>query len=283
MSRANYPVALLLLLTLGGCASAPQETSSVPAATRPATAPSGVPLLQDGTPAFRAEMLSIPDAVPRPEPVTAAGNKSPYTVLGSTYRITPVAAGHRERGYGSWYGTKFHGQNTSNGEPYDVYSMTAAHKTLPIPSYVRVTNLENGRRIIVRVNDRGPFHGGRVIDLSYAAAYRLGYADKGTALVELEVLDPNAPEWVAQRRAAPSVPAASERKTYLQAGAFRSVESARNLQQALVPLLAQNVSIHANQGWYRVRVGPLESTEILHEAQRRIAAAILGAVQVVTE
>lgn len=283
MSRANYPVVLLLLLTLGGCASTPQETSPAPVVTGPVTAPSGVPLLKDGTPEFRAEMLSIPDAVPRQEPVTAAGNKSPYTVLGSTYRISPVAAGHRERGYGSWYGTKFHGQNTSNGEPYDVYSMTAAHKTLPIPSYVRVTNLENGRRIIVRVNDRGPFHDGRVIDLSYAAAYRLGYADKGTALVELEVLDPSAPEWVAKRGAAPAAPVGSERKTYLQAGAFRSVESARTLQQDLARVLAQNVSIHANDGWYRVRVGPLENTEILHEAQRRIAAASLGAAQVVTE
>ena len=122
-----------------------------------------------------------------------------------------------------------------------------------------------------------------MIDLSYAAAYRLGYADRGTALVELEVLDPNAPEWVARRSAAPAPSAGSERKTYLQAGAFRSVESARNLQQALTPLLAQNVSIHANEGWYRVRVGPLDSTEILHEAQRRIAAASLGTTQVVTE
>lgn len=283
VSRAKYPIVLSLLLVLSGCASAPHETSTAPVAVRPAAAPLGVPLLKDGTPAFRADMLSIADAVPRPEPVTAAGNKSPYTVLGNTYRITAVAPGHRERGYGSWYGTKFHGQNTSNGEPYDVYSMTAAHKTLPIPSYVRVTNLENGRRIVVRVNDRGPFHDGRVIDLSYAAAYRLGYADRGTALVELEVLDPNAPEWVARRSAAPSPAAGSERKTYLQAGAFRSVESARNLQQALVPLLAQNVSIHANEGWYRVRVGPLDNTETLHEAQRRIAAASLGATQVVTE
>ena len=150
VSRAIYPVALVLLLALGGCASAPLETSSVPVATRPAAAPLGVPLLKDGTPAFRADILSIPDAVPRPEPVTAAGNKSPYTVLGSTYRISAVAPGHRERGYGSWYGTKFHGQNTANGEPYDVYSMTAAHKTMPLPSYALARHLVRWQAYILQ-------------------------------------------------------------------------------------------------------------------------------------
>ena len=277
---------LALALGLAGCASQPgapaDGAGSAPAAPGP---------LKDGTPAFRADIMSIPDAVPRPEPVTAAGNKSPYEVLGETYRVTPVPAGHRERGYGSWYGTKFHGQFTSNGEPYDVYSMTAAHKTLPIPSYVRVTNLENGRKIVVRVNDRGPFHDGRVLDLSYAAAYRLGYADKGTALIELEVLDPNAPEWVAKRREtagdariAAAQPAA--RKTYLQAGAFRSMDGARSLQKTLSSLLDHEVFIHRGSDadpWYRVRVGPLESTAALHDTQRRLAAARIASAQVVTE
>jgi rare lipoprotein A len=169
--------------------------------------------------------------------------------------------------------------------------MTAAHKTLPIPCYVRVTNLENGRRIVVRVNDRGPFHEGRVMDLSYAAAYRLGYADKGTALIEYEVLDPNAPEWVAKRREAAGdarIAAAQPavRKTYLQAGAFRSMDGARSLQRTLASLLDHEVFIHRGSGadpWYRVRVGPLESTEALHETQRRLAAASVGAAQVVTE
>lgn len=281
-------VVLALLLGLGGCASQPEAPPDRPGA---GPAPVSVPLLKDGTPEFRAGMLSIPDAVPRPEPITAAGNKTPYEVLGKTYRITPVPAGYRERGYGSWYGTKFHGQFTSNGEPYDVYTMTAAHKTLPIPCYVRVTNLENGRRIVVRVNDRGPFHEGRVLDLSYAAAYRLGYADKGTALIEYEVLDPNAPEWVAKRRetAGDARIAAAQpavRKTYVQAGAFRSMEGARSLQQTLASLLEHEVFIHRGAGadpWYRVRVGPLESTEALHDTQRRLAAARIAAAQVVTE
>jgi len=277
---------LALALGLAGCASQPQSPAAAPHAK-----PGSAPPLKDGTPAFRADIMSIPDAVPRQEPVTAAGNRTPYEVLGETYRITPVRPGYRERGLGSWYGTKFHGQFTSNGEPYDVYTMTAAHKTLPIPCYVRVTNLENGRRIVVRVNDRGPFHEGRVMDLSYAAAYRLGYADKGTALIEYEVLDPNAPEWVAKRREAAGdarIAAAqpSVRKTYLQAGAFRSMDGARSLQRTLASLLDHEVFIHRGSGadpWYRVRVGPLESTEALHDTQRRLAAASVGTAQVVTE
>jgi rare lipoprotein A (peptidoglycan hydrolase) len=193
--RRTYAGVVALVVMLAGCASQPGTSPGAPVAggsDRPQ---------QDGTPEFRADIMTIPDAVPRPEPVTSAGNKSPYTVLGTTYRVAPARPGYRERG---WLrrGTapSSMGSTPRTGEPYDVYTMTAAHKTLPIPCYVRVKNVENGRSIVVRVNDRGPFHEGRVLDLSYAAAYRLGYANKGTALVELEVLDPMAPEWVAKRR-----------------------------------------------------------------------------------
>ncbi|HMV70616.1 MAG TPA: septal ring lytic transglycosylase RlpA family protein [Pseudomonadales bacterium] len=284
--RRTYAGVAALVVMLAGCASQPGTSPGAPVAggsDRP---------LQDGTPEFRADIMTIPDAVPRPEPVTSAGNKSPYTVLGTTYRVAPARPGYRERGFASWYGTKFHGQYTSNGEPYDVYTMTAAHKTLPIPCYVRVKNVENGRSIVVRVNDRGPFHEGRVLDLSYAAAYRLGYANKGTALVELEVLDPMAPEWVAKRRemAGDARLVASQavaRKTYLQAGAFRSMDGARSLQQTLASLLGHDVFIHrstdAASPWYRVRIGPLESTEALEDARRRLAAASIAGAQVVTE
>jgi len=267
---------------------------------------------KDGTPGYRADLANVPDAIPRPEPRTAAGNKSPYTVLGKTYRVKPVPHGHRERGLGSWYGTKFHGRKTSLGEDYDVYTMTAAHKTLPLPTYVRVTNLENGKRAVVRVNDRGPFHEDRVIDLSYAAAYRLGYANKGTALLELEVLDPMAPEWVAKRAgrayrepavatrppvadalpdvvggADPGIPDASgegglRRRVWLQAGAFRSIDGARNLQRNLASLLEQDVTIQTVAGWHRVRVGPIADDAVLDDARKRLAAARLAA-QVVTE
>lgn len=300
----------VLLALLAGCASAPPAFPE-----RPGAVPAGSD--KDGTPGYRADLANVPDAIPRPEPRTAAGNKSPYTVLGKTYRVKPVPPGYRERGLGSWYGTKFHGRKTSLGEDYDVYTMTAAHKTLPLPTYLRVTNLENGKHAVVRVNDRGPFHEDRVIDLSYAAAYRLGYADKGTALLELEVLDPMAPEWVAKRagreyhepavaarapaRSAPgadelpdvvagadpglsSMPASGgmHRRVWLQAGAFRSIDGARNLQRSLAALLDQDVSIQTVAGWHRVRVGPLANDAVLDDARRRLAAARLAA-QVVTE
>ena len=296
MSAWRYVGSAALLALLGGCASGPMDIPE-----RPQSAPAGSD--RDGTPEFRADLANVPDAIPRPEPRTAAGNKSPYTVLGKTYRVRPVPPGHRERGLGSWYGTKFHGRKTSLGDPYDVYTMTAAHKTLPLPSYVRVTNLENGKRAVVRVNDRGPFHEDRVIDLSYAAAYRLGYANKGTALLELEVLDPMAPEWVAKRAgreyrgpdALPDVVAGADagvtaaamdeglqRRVWLQAGAFRSLDGARNLQRNLTALLDQDVIIQTVAGWHRVRVGPLASDAVLDDALRRLAAARLAA-QVVTE
>jgi rare lipoprotein A len=146
---------------------------------------------QDGAPTRRLDPDSIRDAVPRRDPITRAGNKNPYTVLGKTYSILPSSKGYRARGVASWYGTKFHGENTANGERYDLYEMTAAHCTLPIPTYVLVTNLENGRQCVVRVNDRGPFVSDRIIDLSYAAATKLGYVGKGTAPVEVVAIDPD--------------------------------------------------------------------------------------------
>ena len=145
--------------------------------------------VRDGAPPRKLNPNEIQDAVPKREPITGAGNKSPYTVLGQTYVLLPSSKGYRSTGIASWYGTKFHGQSTSNGDKYDLYEMTAAHKTLPIPTYVLVTNLENGKQAIVRVNDRGPFVSNRIIDLSYAAAVKLGYADKGTAFVEVAAID----------------------------------------------------------------------------------------------
>jgi rare lipoprotein A len=142
-------------------------------------------------------MHTIPDAIPRREPRSARGNPPFYEVDGRRYFIRESAAGYVERGIASWYGTKFHGQATANGETYDLYGMTAAHKTLPLPSYVRVTNLDNGKSAILRVNDRGPFYSDRIIDLSFAAAKKLGYAESGTARVKVEGIDPH--EWWAQQ------------------------------------------------------------------------------------
>lgn len=145
---------------------------------------------RDGPPSRHVNVNNIPDAVPRHEPITKRGNKSPYRVRGKTYWVRKNVKGFRQNGVASWYGNKFHGQKTSNGETYSMYKMTAAHKSLPIPSYVRVTNLKNGRKVIVRVNDRGPFHGNRIIDLSYVAAKKLDYLGAGTAHVLVEVIDP---------------------------------------------------------------------------------------------
>jgi rare lipoprotein A len=141
-----------------------------------------------------SERSNIPDAVPRVEPLSKWGNPESYKVKGKRYFTKKTSSGHVERGLASWYGKQFHGRRTSSGERYNMYEMTAAHKTLPLPSYVRVTNMENGRTAVVKVNDRGPFHGGRVIDLSYSAAKKLGVVQKGTAMVEVAAIDPLAPD-----------------------------------------------------------------------------------------
>ena len=148
----------------------------------------------DSGPSRQVDVSSIPDATPKPVVRTKAGNYSPYTVLGNTYTVLPSSNGFVEEGTASWYGRKFHGRLTSNGEKFDMYAMTAAHKHLPIPTYVKVTNLDNGKRAVLRVNDRGPFHGDRVIDLSWAAAAKLGFADQGTAPVRIVALDPDDPQ-----------------------------------------------------------------------------------------
>jgi rare lipoprotein A len=151
------------------------------------------PGVADGGPTGPIDVDRLVEPTPRREPRSRTGNRSPYTVLGKDYRVMDDTRGFRERGIASWYGTKFNGRATSSGELYDICSFTAAHKTLPLPSYARVTNLDNGRTLVVRVNDRGPFHEGRVMDLSYAAAVRLGVSRTGTARVEIEALDPDAP------------------------------------------------------------------------------------------
>jgi len=147
----------------------------------------GVP---DSTPTHIPDVSCIPEPVVLDEPRSAIGNRSPYTVLGKQYRVLARADGYVERGLASYYGVKFHGRRTSNREIYDMYAFTAAHKTLPLPSFARVTNLDNGKSVVVRVNDRGPFHAGRVIDLSYAAAVRLDMIRQGTARVEVRALTP---------------------------------------------------------------------------------------------
>lgn len=216
------------------------------------------------------DVMAVADAEPRHEPRTAAGNKSPYMVFGKVYTVLPDAAGYRERGGASWYGKKFHGHQTSNGETYDMFAMTAAHKTLPIPSYVRVTNLANGRSVIVRVNDRGPFHDDRVIDLSYAAAARLGYINQGTAQVEVEAIDVE--QWLAQKAApaaavdAPTaqLPApAAGKNTWLQVGAYSEVTLAQSVYRQLQAMTIYPVQLESGvDHFHRVRIGPVAEDEV---------------------
>lgn len=205
-------------LALAGCGSGPSaQARTTPTTT---TAKSGGYYLDDGPEANPPSKLdSIPDAVPRDEPLHRFANRT-YVVLGNTYTPQTERRAYSQEGLASWYGRRFHGKKTSSGEPYDMYAMTAAHPTLPIPSYARVTSLVNGRSVVVRINDRGPFHSNRLIDLSYTAAHKLGYLGKGSARVRVESIDP----------AANDIPdEASVDGLFLQVGAFGQPENAQKL------------------------------------------------------
>jgi rare lipoprotein A len=234
------------------------------------------------------DVSTIPEPVPKVEPRSLYGNKSPYTVLGETYTVLPSAHGYDERGIASFYGNKFHGYKTSSLEDYDMYAFTAAHKTLPLPSYARVTNLANGKSVIVRINDRGPFHDNRLIDLSYAAAVKIGVWPKGTGLVEVRALDPLTPAdapplgtsanrtpphapsapvvAAAEPNAATAVPVAGSTPViWLQVGAYADPANAERIAQRLrVAHLApvQVSDIQSNgRSVRRVRLGPVADVE----------------------
>lgn len=209
----------LCALVLAACGSVPQAPVEQPGTKAPPVAASKRPSLppagsgrggyyQDDGPGDQEPegLLATPDAVPRVEPYAKRGNR-PYVVFGKSYTPFLDERPFRQRGRGSWYGKKFHGQRTSSGEPYDMYKMTAAHPTLPIPSYARVTNVANGRQVIVRVNDRGPFHASRIMDLSYTAALKLGYLQQGSAELEVERLLPDEIERMSANQPAASVAA----------------------------------------------------------------------------
>lgn len=244
---------LSAVLLLAGCSSvslqpevvAPAKPSPAPVARAdlPALPPAGSGrggYYQDDGPgdAPPAELMATPDAEPRVEPITSRGNK-PYVVFGKRYVPITDERPYKERGRGSWYGKKFHGQKTSSGEIYDMYKMTAAHPTLPLPSYVRVTNIENGRQVVVRVNDRGPFLQGRIIDLSYTAALKLGYLAKGSAMLEVERLLPEEIErMAAQRKAQASTSVASSGDGGVEAGEVVQQELPARVELAGAPAAA---------------------------------------------
>ncbi len=275
---ACYWLGGALVLLLAGCAG----QSTPPAET------SRYQLQHDRPPEQPVDVSRVPDAVPRWEPRSLAGNRSPYTVWGRAYQVLDSAAGYREQGIASWYGKKFHGYQTSNGEVYDMYAMSAAHKALPLPSYVQVTNLENGRSVVVRVNDRGPFHEERLIDLSYAAAARLDMLRQGTARVEVRALAPPAagqPKALQQAALPPSEDAALATgpglRRFLQIGAFSSREKAEAVGQQLRSLeLGVPVRIQSTSGTpalYRVQLGPLQRESQMQGVQQQLQQGGFGA------
>ena len=231
------------------------------------------------------DISKLVEPVPKVEPRALYGNKSPYTVLGQTYTVLSSARGYDERGIASFYGNKFHGYKTSSLENYDMYAFTAASKTLPLPSYARVTNLENGKSVIVRVNDRGPFHENRVIDLSYVAAVKIGIWPKGTGLVEVRGIDPT--QRGQELPPLPAVTADAHPGIYLQVGAFSDAGNAQRVAAQLrranlapVQVLEANVN---GQRIRRVRVGPLQDVGRADDVSARIEGMGLPRPQVAVD
>ncbi len=210
---------------------------------------------------------AMPDAVPVAEPRSRYGNPKTYEVMGERYFVLNSAEGYKESGRASWYGTKFHGKRTSSGEAYDMYQMTAAHKTLPLPTYVRVTRKSNGRSVVVKVNDRGPFHTGRIIDLSYAAAARLDLLKEGSAEVEVEALDPGAPAMPA-----PATPFLELASTDDPIYAVSVREDASGLGVGAVEIRTFE---QGDDVVYRVLAGPFHDGASLAAARRQLEAASL--------
>lgn len=249
---------------------APAQSSSPQTATAPTPSRKGGGYYLDDGPGDgpQPDFDAIPDAVPRYESPLARANK-PYVAFGVTYTPMTEYQPYKATGVASWYGKRYHGQKTSTGEIYDMYGMSAAHPTLPIPSYVRVTNPENGRSVIVRVNDRGPFKKDRLIDLSYAAAYKLRIAGKGSGLVEVEAIDPRQPTLIkTSAQADSSIKPVSTGGTFVQIGAFKQKDNADQLRERIVQSgLSQSNAVESwyNEGIHRVRLGPFTSRE---EAER---------------
>ena len=257
----------LLIILLAGCSTRKPEDKTT-----------------DSAPNRTLDPNSIQDAVPRAEPRSRYGNPESYVVFGKRYRVMRSGENHVERGIASWYGTKFHGRRTSSGEPYDMYAMTAAHKTLPLPAYVMVTNLRNGRSAVVKVNDRGPFHENRIIDLSYAAATKLGIIGKGTGLVEIQTIDPGRPY---ETPVAIQTVAGAAPELFIQVGAFSSRMNADRLRRRLQSSLEYNVRVlpglRANSEVYRVQVGPVRNTEQADALSQQLAQQGMNDQHIVIE
>jgi rare lipoprotein A len=286
---ASAVAAAAVALLLSACGGAPHR----PERAEPPRKPGGY-YLDDGPHANPpADLDRVPDAQPRWEPIKASTAR-PYTALGSSYTPMTVLAPYSETGMASWYGKRYHGQPTASGETYDMYGMTAAHPTLPIPSYTRVTHVASGKTVVVRINDRGPFHADRLIDLSYTAAYRLGILSEGSALVRVQSILPEDMQPVAARASPPTTPAppvdgvdgvdsagsaparvqtAPAQGVYLQLGAFASVDNAQAFLRRMgteLSWLTPIGGIHHDGRLYRVQAGPYATRDEALDAAGRI-------------
>jgi rare lipoprotein A len=294
-ARAAAVLVAALATVLSGCAGlappapAPEPTAvspPPPPISAPAPKPSAGGYYKDDGPGDSppGNLAVVPDAVPKAEPLHRFANR-PYKIEGKDYApmssVQTASGSFRQTGIGSWYGRRFHGKPTSSGEQYDMYAMTAAHPTLPIPSYARVTNVANGRSVVVRINDRGPFHSDRIIDLSYTAAWKLGYIEAGSARVEVESLTPGEGAQVASaattvRQLTPIAAASSAvaaKALYLQLGAFSSREaadSARERVAAQLSGLAERVELAPGGAPFRVQAGPYPSQDEARAVAQRL-------------
>jgi len=230
---------------------------------------------------------NTPDAVPTVEPMSRYGNPKSYVVFGKRYHTMVSSRDYVERGIASWYGKKFHGRRTSSGEPYDMYAMTAAHKSLPLPTYVQVKNLKNGQTAVLRVNDRGPFHGNRIIDLSYAAAIKLGIARNGTGLVEVRALDPSSSGKLPVNMVSKTPQAVVDPEVFIQVGAFSKLKNAKNFSEQLRDFNLGNVEIHSvtdqERTIYRVKIGPLASVNLADQTAEQLERLGLRDYRVLVE
>jgi rare lipoprotein A len=276
-----------ILLALVACSSTPKrEPAPAPGAAPAPTKPGGY--YKDDGPGENPppNLDGIPDATPRVETLNRFANR-PYSVFGREYIPATSLRPYKERGIASWYGRKFHNQKTSSGETYDMYAMTAAHPTLPLPSYARVTSLASGKSVVVRVNDRGPFHAGRIIDLSYAAAWKIGIAQKGSGEVEVEAILPGGAATVAAQPLPPvvsapvqaaSTPVAQEAGGYvIQLGAFSNNANAQAFVEHLsnqIAGLGVEAKVHEADGLFRVVIGPYPNRDEARRTGERLRVAL---------
>lgn len=266
---------------------------------------------KDGPPAYNVDVSKIPDATPKVEARSKYGNYASYRVFGKVYHVMQNSKNYEEQGTASWYGTKFHAQRTSSGERYNMLAMTAAHKTLPLPTYVQVTNLKNGKKIIVKVNDRGPFEGNRLIDLSYVAAKKLGMLGHGTAYVDVKAIDPtrydrnkfNQPAHVQdfylarngikihnkthRLHYAKNTPHHTQKSVfYLQVGAFKNIALAENMKTRVGKMISSPIQItqlSQQNKLYHVKIGPIRDVAMAKQITKQLKAVGLHTKQTLEE